>query len=117
MAKVELSTLFSISASTGWIALYKWTERTVTRTDDRTIQAVIGKPGTRGAYYMIRFSMPCTGPGTIDTPGAVTDGAGNVTVDKLWMYARFDTSTVTVAIAKSFVSMDEARSIPRFRVR
>jgi len=92
-----------------WAELYKWTQRTVTRIDNRTIQATIGKPGKVGAYYTIKFSKPCTGSGTFDASGVITDGAGSVTGTKLGMYARFDASTVTVAIAQSFTSMDEAK--------
>jgi len=91
-----------------WAALNKWTQRSMTRIDDRTIQATIGEPGKSGAYYAIRFSAPCTGFGTVDASGAVTEGAGNVTGVKLGMYARFDASPVTAAIAQSFTSMDEA---------
>jgi len=91
-----------------WAALYKWTERTVTRIGNRTIQATIGEPGKSGAYYTIKFSTPCAGSGTVDASGVITDGASNVTGAKLGMYARFGASTVTVAIAESFTSMDEA---------
>jgi len=91
-----------------WAELYKWTQRTVTRIDNRAIQATIGKPGKSGAYYTIKFSEPCTGSGTFDASGLITDGAGSMTGTKLGMYARFDASTVTVAIAQSFTSIDEA---------
>jgi predicted alpha-1,2-mannosidase len=91
-----------------WAALYKWTERTVTRVDDRTVEATIGEPGKRGAYYHIRFGSPCLGSGTIDSSGAIADGATTISGSKLGMYARFDVSTVTVAIAESFTSMPQA---------
>ena len=80
----------------------------MTRIDNRTIQATIGQPGKSGAYYTIKFSKPCTGFGTFNDSGVFTDGAGKVTGTKLGMYAQFDASTITVAIAGSFTSMDEA---------
>lgn len=92
-----------------WAEINKWTQRSVTRIDKTTIQATIGKPGKNGAYYTIKFSAPCMGFGTIDASGAITDGAGHVTGDKLGMYVRFDASLVTAAIAESFTSMDEAK--------
>ena len=91
-----------------WAELYKWTDRTVTRIDNRTIQATIGTPGKVGAYYTIKFDMPCKGSGTFNASGAITDGASSITGTKLGMYARFDSSTATVAVAQSFTSMDEA---------
>lgn len=92
-----------------WAELNKWTQRSVIRVDDRTIQATIGKPGKSGAYYTVKFSVPCTGFGTIDESGGVTDGADNITGTKLGMYVRFDSSPVTVAVAESFTSMDETQ--------
>lgn len=91
-----------------WAALNKWTQRSMTRIDDRTIQAEIGEPGKSGAYYTIRFDRPCVGFGTIGESGVVTEGAGSVTGFKLAMYVRFDASPVTVAVAESFTGMDEA---------
>lgn len=91
-----------------WAALYKWTERTVTRIDDRTIQATIGEPGKIGAYYTIKFSVPCIGSGTIDSSGVIKEGAIKVTGTKLGIYARFDSPTVTVVIAGSYTSMGKA---------
>jgi len=91
-----------------WAELYKWTQRKVTRIDDSTVQATVGPPGGSGAYYTIKFSVPSTGSGTFDASGAITDGAGTVTGARLGMYAQFDASTITVAVAESFTSMDEA---------
>ncbi len=91
-----------------WAAINRWTQRSVTRIDDRTLQAAIGEPGKSGAYYTIRFDKPCAGFGTIDESGVVAEGAGSVTGAKLAMYVRFDASPVTVAIAESFTGMDEA---------
>ncbi len=90
-----------------WAELNKWTQRSIIRIDDRTIRASIGRPGKSGAYYTIKFNNPFSGFGTIDASGTVTDNAINVTGDKLAMYARFDSSTITAAIAESFTSMDE----------
>ncbi len=91
-----------------WAKLFQWTDRTVTRSDARTLHAVIGAPGVHGAYYTVRFSMPCTAFGTFDAAGTVQEGADSVTGEKVGMYAKFEAATVTVAIAESFVSSEEA---------
>ncbi len=91
-----------------WAALNKWTNRKVTRIDNRTLQATIGEPGRSNACYLIRFSRPCAGSGTIDSSGAITEGADTVAGAGAGMYARFEDSTVTVAIAESFTSMAKA---------
>ena len=91
-----------------WARLYKWTDRTVTRVDDRTFQATIGEPGKKGAFYVIRFRAPCAASGIIDSSGTVTEGATNATGAEPCMYARFDALTVTVAVAESFTSLKQA---------
>ncbi|MFC1604155.1 hypothetical protein ACFL5F_03920, partial [Planctomycetota bacterium] len=85
-----------------WAELNKWTQRKVTWVDNSTIQATVGQPGRSGAYYTIKFSVPSTGSGTFDASGEITDGAGSVTGTMLGMYAQFDASTVTIAVAESF---------------
>lgn len=91
-----------------WARLYKWTDRTVTRVDARILQATVGEPGKKGAFYVIRFSVPCSASGTIDSSGAVTDAATNATGAEPSMFAKFDAPTVTVAIAESFTSLKKA---------
>lgn len=65
-----------------WAELNKWTQRSVTRIGDRTTQATIRKPGKSGAYYIVKFSTPFTGFGTINELGVVTEGADNITGTK-----------------------------------
>jgi putative alpha-1,2-mannosidase len=89
-----------------WARLYKWTDRAVTRVDDRMFQATISEPGKKGAFYVIRFSTPCQAWGFIDASGKVTDVAAPGAEPCL--YARFDAPTVTVAIAESFSSFTQA---------
>jgi putative alpha-1,2-mannosidase len=85
-----------------WARLYKWTDRTVTRVDDRTLTASIGEPGKRGAFYAVRFITPCAASGQVADPAAPASGA------PLCWYARFDVPTVTVAVAVSFSSLRHA---------
>ncbi len=85
-----------------WARLYKWTERTVTRVDDRTLAASLGEPGKKGAFYVVRFSTPCVASGQVTDPAAAASG-----VPLCW-YARFDVPTVTVAVAVSFSSPQQA---------
>lgn len=91
-----------------WAALYSWTNRTVSRVDPRTFQATIGEPGKKGAFYEIHFSVPCTAWGTIDSSGRNTEGASSETDEGPIMYAQFDSSPVTVAVAESFTSLQKA---------
>jgi len=91
-----------------WAALNQWTERKVTRIDDRTFQATIGAPGKIGAYYIIKFSTPYKDFGTVDPSGKIGNAMSEAE-GALAMYARFDTSTVTVAVAESFTSFDRAQ--------
>jgi len=99
---------FSKYRGDDWAILNKWTQRSITRIDGRTIQATVCVPSKRGAYYAIRFSTPCTGFGTLDASGIAHGGARSVTGEKLGMYARFAASSVTVVVAESFTSMNEA---------
>jgi putative alpha-1,2-mannosidase len=77
-----------------WAALNRWTDRRVTRIDDRTLHATVGAPGgNMRAHYVIRTDMPCVESGTIDASTA---------------FARFDAPVVTVAVAVSFTSLERA---------
>ncbi len=100
---------FSKANVESWSGLDKWTNRIVTRVDDRTLKATVGRTGQKHAYYLIRFSRPCTGFGTFDASGALTDGATSATGTKLGMYVGFDAPSVTVAAAESFTSPAKAQ--------
>ncbi len=100
---------FSQGTVDSWARLNKWTNRTMTRIDDRTIQATVGEPGRTNAYYLLKFSAPCAGSGTIDAAGAITDGARAISGARLGMYARFEAPAVTFAVAESLTSMDKAK--------
>jgi putative alpha-1,2-mannosidase len=100
---------FSRGTVDNWAVLNRWTNRKVTRIDSRTLQATIGAPGASNVFYLIKFSAPCAGSGTIDASGAITEGASEVAGASLGMYARFDAPTVTVAVAESFTGMDKAK--------
>ena len=91
-----------------WARLYKWTERTVTRVDDRTFHATVSEPGKKGAFYVIRFSAPSAASGSLDSSGQAAEGVTRVTGDQPLMYLQFDAPTVTVAIAESFTSLEKA---------
>lgn len=87
-----------------WARLYKWTDRTVTRVDDRTFHAAISEPGKKGAFYVIRFSAPCAAWGFIGASGEAVTSPG----PEPCVYTRFDSPTVTVAVAVSFSSLKQA---------
>ncbi len=91
-----------------WAALYRWTERSIRRVNDRTFHASVGAPGAERAFFVIQFSSPCTGFGMIDSLGIVHEKADSVAGTRLGMYAKFDGPAVTVAIAESFKSADQA---------
>ncbi|HEY5912804.1 MAG TPA: glycoside hydrolase domain-containing protein [Verrucomicrobiae bacterium] len=88
-----------------WARLDKWNDRTVTRVDDRTLHAVIGEPGQRSAYYMIRFSERSVASGGCE---AAATGAVKAVDASLCRYAQFDAPSVTVAVAVSFTSLEQA---------
>ncbi len=92
-----------------WAELYKWTERKVTRIDDRTFEATIGEPGKVGVYYTIKFSEPIIGSGTIDSEGKTIDGVGTITGKKIGMFAKINSSTITVALSQAFTSMAQSK--------
>jgi predicted alpha-1,2-mannosidase len=102
---------FSKAGVDDWAALNRWTNRSLTLADSRTIRATVGEPGHESAWYVIKFSAPCIGSGTISGPNTITAGATNVTGAAAGMYARFEAQTVTVAIAESFTSMDKAADL------
>ncbi len=91
-----------------WARLYKWTERKITRVDDRTLQANLGEPGKNGAYYLIRFSVPCSGLGSIEPPGQVNEDATSASGTNACLFARVNAPSVTVAVAESFTSPQKA---------
>jgi putative alpha-1,2-mannosidase len=91
-----------------WYDLSKWTERKINRIDERTFHATIGKPGKTEAYYIIRFSSPYNDFGIIYPSGEVEKSINN-TEEAQTIYARFDTSSITIAIAESFTSFDKAQ--------
>ncbi len=91
-----------------WARLGKWTERTITAIDARSLQATVGEPGKPKAYYRLRFSEPCLSSGTITDEGKVGDAAKTVTGVKPGMYAQFEAPMVTVAVAVSFRSLEQA---------
>lgn len=91
-----------------WAKLKKWTERTVTRIDDRTIQATINEPGKSGAFLVIKFDAPCSGSGIIDTTGTIVKNANSVSGFGVTMFVQFDVTTVTGAVAESYTSMNKA---------
>lgn len=91
-----------------WARLYKWTSRTVSRVNERTLHAAIGEPGKKGAFYVIRFSVPCASSGMLDSTGAVAGDAVGKTGTEPVMFARFDAPAVTVAVAESFTGLDKA---------
>jgi putative alpha-1,2-mannosidase len=90
-----------------WAKLYKWNERSITRIDDKTIQAVVCEPGKKGAFYTVKFSQPCIGFGIIDSTG-IKAGRAQISGLKLAMYAQFDAPSVTVSVSESFTSMDQS---------
>jgi len=91
-----------------WARLNKWTERTVTRLDNRIFQATIGEPGKPSAWYQLRLNEPCIASGTFDATGAMAEGSTNVTGLKAAMYAQFERPTVTVTVAISFSGPQKA---------
>lgn len=91
-----------------WARLYKWTDRKITRVDDRTLQASLGEPAKNGAHYLIRFSVPCSALGSIEPPGQVNEGATSASGTNACLFARFDAPSVTVAVAESFTSPQNA---------
>jgi len=93
-----------------WARLYQWTDRTLTRVDDRTFHATIGEPGKERAFYVIRFSLPCETLGSIDASGEVQEGAAPAPGAEPCLYARFDSPTVTVAVAESYSSPKQAEN-------
>jgi len=100
---------FSKANVENWWGLQKWTDRSVTRVDSHTLEAAVGQPNQKHAYYLIKFSVPCSGAGTFDASGAISAGATNVTGAKLGMYASFDAPAVAVAVAESFTSQAKAQ--------
>jgi hypothetical protein len=93
-----------------WARLYKWTDRAVTRMDNRTLHATVNEPAKKGAFYVIRFSAPCVASGFIDASGKVPDGAAPAPGTEPCLYAKFDAPTVTVAVAESFTSLKQAEA-------
>ncbi len=91
-----------------WAYLNKWTDRKITRIDDRTFRATIGIPGNIGAYYIIKFSTPCNDFGIVHSSGKIENGISN-TEEAQAMYVRFDTTTITVAVSVSFTSFNKAQ--------
>ncbi len=91
-----------------WAYLKKWTDRKITRIDERTFHATIGMPGNIGAYYIIKFSMPCNDFGTVCSSGKIENGISN-TEKAQAIYAGFDTANVTVAVSVSFTSFNKAQ--------
>src|ERR1035441_2461057 len=100
---------FSKANVENWWGLEKWTDRSVTRLDSRTLEAAVGQPNQKHAYYLIKFSVPCTASGTFDASGAISAGATNVTGTKVGMYASFDAPAVIVTVAESFTSPAKAQ--------
>jgi predicted alpha-1,2-mannosidase len=96
-----------------WAGLQKWTDRRVTQVDSQTLQASVGQPDQKHAYYLIKFSTPCTGVGTFDASGTITPGASSVTGPRLGLYASFAGPTVTVAVSESFTSAAKAQEFMR----
>lgn len=92
-----------------WSALYKWNERKITRIDNKTIEATVGEPNKNGAYYTIKFSEPCISSGIIDSSGNIINGAADVKGSRLGMYAKFNSSTITIAISESFESLNQTK--------
>lgn len=99
---------FGKSRVDSWAALDRWTERSLVRIDDRTVQATIGEPGKPHAYYVVKFSVPCLRAGTIDSAGALVAGGSRVAGTQLGMFAQFEAPSVTVAVAQSFTGMSRA---------
>lgn len=91
-----------------WAALNRWTDRTVTYLDRRTLHGTIGEPGKVGAAYVIRFSAPCTSSGSFNGSGPISEGATKASGVDASFYAQFDTNTVTVAVAEPFSDMTKA---------
>ncbi len=91
-----------------WARLYKWTDRKITRVDDRTLQASMGEPGKNGAHYVIKFSVPCVALGSIEPSGQVQEGATTASGTNACLFARFNAPEVTVAVAESFTSPQKA---------
>ncbi|UCH13063.1 MAG: glycoside hydrolase family 92 protein [Bacteroidales bacterium] len=91
-----------------WAYLNKWTNRNITRIDERTFHATIGTPGNIGAYYIIKFSTPCKDFGVVCSSGKIENGISK-TEEAQAMYVRFDTATMTVAVSVSFTSFDKAQ--------
>ncbi len=93
-----------------WARLHKWTERKITRVDDRTFQATLGEPGKRGAYYIVKLSAPCTSSEIIDSASARTGADTNAAVGGPCLYAQVNAPEVTVAVAGSFSGLEQAQS-------
>lgn len=91
-----------------WARLNQWTNRTVTQIDARTLMATVGQTGKSNVFYVIKFSEPCVGSGTIDSSGADSDRANRLNGSGVGRYARFEAATVTVAVAESFTSAERA---------
>jgi predicted alpha-1,2-mannosidase len=100
---------FSKTQVDPWATLNKWTDRTVTRIDSRTLEATVGEAGRSNAFYIIKFSAPCAGWGTVDASGAVKEGVIPASGAAPRLYVRFDAATITVAVAESFTGMDKAK--------
>jgi len=93
----------------GWAALNRWTDRKISRLDDRTFQASIGEPGRMMAFYVIQFNVPCLEFGAVDPSGRMGKGRNASEGTSKTMYARFDSTTVTVAVAGSFADLGKAQ--------
>lgn len=94
---------FSLGNIDTWARLNQWTNRIVTQMDSRTLVARMGQAGKSNVFYVIKFSEPCLASGSIDGSGAAGE-TGSV----VGMFARFESATVTVAVAESFTSTERA---------
>ena len=99
---------FSKANVDAWAALNQWTERKVTRVDDRTLQATIGEPGKPGAYYVVQCSAPCVSSGALASAGITAAGSAPAGGAGQTLWAEFEAGTVTVAVAESFTSHAKA---------
>ncbi len=89
--------------------LSKWTERKMSRMDERTFKATVGEPGKPRAYYLMRFDAPFSSYGTIAPAGTVGPGINEASGAPGTVYAAFDASTVTMAVAQSFTGFEKAQ--------
>mgnify|MGYP000991476581 CR=1 FL=1 len=90
-----------------WAELDKWTNRTVTKIDNRTIQASIGKQGEKGAFFTIKFNKPFVSSGIIDSLGVIRNNVSQINGSKLGMFTQFEDTDITFTVTQSFIDFKQ----------